>query len=43
MFDATGVTLGYSDTMLATDFDDGTPQQDAFGAVYGIHNTDPNC
>ena len=41
IFDTTGATLGYSDTMLVADFDDGTPQHDALGVLYGIHNTDP--
>ncbi|MEN6450154.1 MAG: trypsin-like serine protease, partial [Thermoguttaceae bacterium] len=40
VFDATGAVLGYSDKQLAADFDDGTNQHDAFGSLYGIHNTD---
>ena len=37
-WDATGSLLGYADTTLVSDFDDGTAQHDAFGVVFGIHN-----
>ncbi len=40
IYDATGAVLGYSDTQLAYDFDDGTTMRDAFGVLYGIRNTD---
>jgi len=40
VFDTTGVTLGYEDTQLVYDFDNGNPENDALGLLYGINNTD---
>jgi hypothetical protein len=37
-WEATGSLLGYADTTLVSDFDDGTPQHDALGLLFGIHD-----
>ncbi|MCG2682221.1 MAG: S1 family peptidase, partial [Planctomycetales bacterium] len=37
-FEATGNLLGYSDTLLVSDFDSGLAANDALGIVYGISN-----
>ncbi|MBN1394651.1 MAG: trypsin-like serine protease, partial [Pirellulales bacterium] len=38
-FDAEGSLVGYSDSMLVLDYDNGTASQDALGVLYGIHDT----